>query len=373
VAHSFVISVDVAAGLFCALALWAAARRLAGAGGWGPYLLAGVCAGLATGTKYTAFLAVAPLVAAHFAAADGGPFGARLRDVRLYAALALVPLVFLATTPYAVLDFDGFRAGVAIEGQHYSRGHPGAEAAGASLAAYLRGLLAGTGPALLLLAGAGTAALAWRAPRGLAVVLAFPVLYLLFIGRFPVHFDRNLVPVLPFLAVLAAAGAAEPFRHPAGPSRGARVAAGALLAVGLTGWALWAPGRDSLAHVRQVTLPDTRVAAMGWAGAHLPPGARVLREPHTPTLELLLLGNRPRLAVTALEWSLADAPPAQVAAADYLVVSSAMYDRFLADPLRYAAEAAFYRRIFARYPLIAAFAPEPGRTTGPTIRIFRRP
>lgn len=376
VANSFVIAVDVAAGLFCALALWAAARRLAGAAGWGPYLVGGACAGLATGSKYTAFLAIAPLVWAHFAAPDGGRIAARLRDPRLYAALGLVPAVFLATTPYALLDLHGFLAGVAIEGHHYATGHPGAESAGGSHAAYLRGLWGGAGPALAMLAAAGTAALLGRAPRTAGLLLAFPVLYLLFIGRFPVHFDRNLVPVLPVLALLGAAGAraaAEALRHGGGKARRGLAVLAAAAAVGLTGWALAGPGRDSLALVREATLPDTRVAAMRWAGAHLPPGARVLREPHTPALELLMLGEKPRLAVTTLEWSVASAPPAQVAAADYLVLSSGMYDRFLAHPQRHPAEAAFYRAVFARYRLAAEFAPEAGRTVGPTIRIYARP
>jgi hypothetical protein len=349
------------------------AAFLAGASGWGPYLAAGVCAGLATGSKYTAFLAIAPLVWAHFAAPDGGGPPMRLRDGRLYAALALVPVVFLITTPYAVLDVHGFLAGVAFEGRHYAAGHPGAGSAGASYGAYLRGLWAGAGPALAVLAAAGTAVLLGRAPRQAGLLLAFPLLYLLFIGRFPVHFDRNLVPVLPALALLGAAGAMEPFRWLGTAGRRTVALAASVLAVGLAGWALVGPGAASLAHVRQVTLPDTRVAAMRWAGAHLPPGARVLREPHTPALELLMLGPRPRLAVTTLEWSVADAPPAQVAAADYLVLSSAMYDRFLNHPERHPKEAAVYRAIFARARRVAEFAPQAGRTTGPTIRIYARP
>jgi hypothetical protein len=388
VAHSFQIAVDVPAGLFTALALWAAARRFTSSPRWRDYALAGVFAGLATGTKYTAFLAVLPLLWAHFAGPEGGGperggperggIPRALRDRRLWGALALVPVVFLLTTPYAVLDFATFREHLSYEGAHYAGGHPGMGSGGTSYGAYLSLLWRGAGPAAVGLAVLGAGLLLWRRPRLGGLLLLFPACYLLFIGRYPVHFERNLIPLVPFLALLAAAAVAEPLRGWAaagrtgtGRARGLLAAGVVLAGIGLAGTA--AQGAASLAHVRRVTLPDTRFAALTWARSHVPPGARILLEAHTPTLEQVLRDGRPAYATTRLGGAAASLPAPVLARFDYLVLSSATYRRFVRDPERHPEEAARYRTVFETYPLAAEFAPEPGRRAGPVIRIYRVP
>jgi 4-amino-4-deoxy-L-arabinose transferase-like glycosyltransferase len=379
VAHSFQLAVDVPTGLFAALALWGAARRLGAPPRWGDYALAAVGAGLAAGTKYTAVFAVVPLVVAHFL----GPWPARptfLRratDPRLIAALVLVPLVFLATTPYAVLDREAFARDVGWEKTHYASGHAGAEAGGMSLGAYLGLLGDDLGPEGIVLVALGAVLLTRRDPRGLAVVLAFPVVYLLFVGRFPVFFSRNLAPVVPALALLAGAGLVTPIRTAAAARRGERRRAlwiALAVVVALVGAsALVRHAAASVDHVRTVTLPDTRWAALHWVSLHVAPGSRVVREPHTPEVELITTQGRPRFAVEVLNWSVTDLDPGALARFDYVLLSDAMYGRFLAAPQRYPAQAARYRALFDALPLAGEFAPEPGRTTGPVIRIYRVP
>jgi hypothetical protein len=54
----------------------------------------------------------------------------------------------------------------------------------------------------------------------------------------------------------------------------------------------------------------------------------------------------------------------------YLVASSYMYDRFLAEPERYQREARFYNRLFKEGQLLRSFTPSLAHR-GPEIRIYR--
>jgi hypothetical protein len=55
---------------------------------------------------------------------------------------------------------------------------------------------------------------------------------------------------------------------------------------------------------------------------------------------------------------------------DHLMVSSAIYGRFLGAPRHFRTEAGFYRALFRDAELVAEFRPPPdGR--GPVIRLYR--
>jgi hypothetical protein len=142
---------------------------------------------------------------------------------------------------------------------------------------------------------------------------------------------------------------------------------------GIAAGGIASQGAGALAHVRTVTLPDTRFAALTWTRSHVPPGSRVLAEAHTPTLELVLQDGRPAFDNTRLAGSAASLPLGALARFDYVVLSEATWGRFVADPARHPDEARRYRTIFEGFPLAAEFAPERGRRTGPVIRIYKVP
>ncbi len=374
ITRSYVIGVDVPTAFFVFAAFVAAALRHVHGGRWRYYIWAGVLAGLATGTKYTALFAVLPLIAAHFAdRLDTRPVLARLFDRKLLAAGLIAPSVFLLTTPYAVLDWPAFITAIQQEGQHYAGGHAGADTGGMSYLAYFSILWREYGPLPMALAVLGGVLQIARERRTLLLVLAFPLIYIGFIGRYPVFFPRNLEPMVPFLALLGGAAAgitAQRVKTRLSPVR-QRLAVGLLVLVAGIGMAQ--QGNMAYAHIRLITLPDTRWQATLWAAEHLPPGARILREPHTPNLAQITndAGTGPRFAVQGVGWALSSLTPEQMRGFHYAVVSSAMFSRYTRHPEQYPKEAERYRRLFEENEMVAVFKADRKTLYGPEIRIYR--
>ncbi|HEU4325896.1 MAG TPA: glycosyltransferase family 39 protein [Roseiflexaceae bacterium] len=204
VEHSHFITTDAATGLWVVLALLGA-WRVASDGGWSGYLLGGLACGLAAGTKYNAGVVALALAAAHllFWRADS------LRaSGRLLACGALSLLTFVLTTPYALLDWPRFLAALRFNAEHYASGSHGDMVGRWPLGEYAEVLWT------LLLFPSGTLVLlvvlpvlVRRFPRQSALVGLVVVAELALLLSYAVHFVRNLLPIVPLLLLLLAAGA----------------------------------------------------------------------------------------------------------------------------------------------------------------------
>ena len=203
VRHSYYVTTDVPTGLWVALAVLAA-WYIADDGRWRWYLLGGAAVGLATGTKYNAAVCALALVIGHAMrwrrASAGRP------AARLCAAGALAVLVFVATTPFALLDWRTFLADLQFNATHYTTGEHDAFGGRWRLDGYAdflweRGLF----PPGALLTLAGLPLLLRRAPRQTALLLAVSAALYLWLMSYAVNFARNTLPVLPLQLLLAAA------------------------------------------------------------------------------------------------------------------------------------------------------------------------
>jgi len=283
VAYAHLALNDVPAYAAVTLALTAAALVLRG-GGAGAVLLGGVAAGVAAGTKYTAGIALLPLVLAILMRggarrrADG-----RLRPLaprRVGLALAAALGGFLLANPYALLDFGAFHDG--LTQQRTLASGDELEKLGLTqrngIVYYLWTLTWGVGwiPALAALGGA--ARLLVRDRRLAWVLLPAPALYVLYMGSQERYFGRWLLPVVPIVLLLAASfgvavARALARRAPAAATPALLLVAGALLAQGLV---------TSL-HVDRVSArADTRGIAREWLLAHVPAGEPIVVEPIVP-------------------------------------------------------------------------------------------
>ena len=209
---------------FCTtLVVWAA-WRIYQDGRTRDYLLAGVALGLAVGLKYNAAVFALAIVLGHFLRA--GWRG--VKDWRLYGAGAISVVVFVATTPFAILDSQAFLQGAFIDIRHYTGGHAGNT--GNSLTWYLAYFWRTEGP-VLLLAAAGALWGAYKRSRGAILVAATALAYLLFISAFAVHFERTALPLIPLFAVLAAFCIVSLLPSPASDRAGIHLGAAAALIV----------------------------------------------------------------------------------------------------------------------------------------------
>lgn len=368
VAHSRYVTPDVPASCFTALALLGAvavyrqpADLTPGRRRW-RYALAGIAFGLATATKYNAVVVGGCLLAAHLLAR---PPRVWFRSADLWLAGAAGLAAFFAVTPFALIDRKTFLQDIASIIHHYKHlGHPGFES-DQNWWWYLRWLLRNE-PWLIVpaLAGAVWAALRHRGED--LLLLLFPLASYAGLAAYKVHFERNLLPLFPFFALLAARLLADAAGAPAG--RWARWRPLALPATLLAGLLLaLPPARTAAETADYLTRPDSRVAAVTWLMTHLPAGALVLAD-----LDPQLWEGRPNIHAAALVSPLHEQPPEWFSARgySYLVTNAARYERFLKNPARYAQQAAAYDRLFAQTAEVARFG-DTDAYQGPEIRILR--
>jgi len=272
------------------LALWGAAGMLRH-GRMRDYLVAGLGLGLACATKYTGGIVLLPIFAAagaQFAAAGGR--GGALRGLAIVAVAALAS--FILANPYAVLDFSAFWEGLT----HQSTAS--GDAAGklgltqdSGYVYYLWSFGWGLGWAVLVF-GVGGAARLFVDERRLFWMLVPPIIvFVLFMGSQERYFGRWLMPVFPFVCVLAAYGAVELADRLGRRAPALRPTVVAAAVVLLCGQGLVYSLHSGLVLSRE----DTRSIARDWLVVNVPAGKKIVVEPVVPDQWAQDIG-RPSLA-----------------------------------------------------------------------------
>ncbi|MBN1933813.1 MAG: glycosyltransferase family 39 protein [Anaerolineae bacterium] len=197
--HSHFITPDIPQVFWVMLAFWGAVK-IYRQGGWQHYLVAGLAVGAAASTKYHGVLVLVAVLLAHLMR-YGNDMNA-LFAPKLYLALTASAVAFFTITPYALLDFAAFERGVTYEGKHYAQGHLGME--GNTFSWCLAYLWRIEGPLVILALLEIVRGITVRRAKETLLLAAFPITFYLFINCFTIRNDRTLLPVLPFVAILAA-------------------------------------------------------------------------------------------------------------------------------------------------------------------------
>ena len=289
-------------------ALWGAAGILR-YGRTRDYVIAGLGLGLACATKYTGGIVLLAIVGAG-AMQLTAPAGraalvrllptARVTAVRGVALTGLVALVaFVVANPYAILDFNAFWDDIVhqTEASSEGAGKLGATQDNGWLY-YLWSLSWGLGWIPLAAAAAGAGAL-WFHDRRLAwVVVPVPLLYLAFMGFQDRFFGRWLLPIFPFVCLLAAWAVLHAADRLGARRPALRPTLLALAVIALCGQGLVYSLHSGLVLSRE----DTRNLARDWMVANVPVGEKIAVEPVVPDAWATDLGDPSPLTGTGRRW-----------------------------------------------------------------------
>ena len=348
VALSRYITPDTFLVFFVLLSFWASVLIFRQGKTW-QYVAAGVATGLTASAKYNGALIVLPLLLAHF-------FRSGLRgwrDRRLYFALGAGGLTFLLTTP--VLLGQDFLSNFTYNAQVYSTGHLGME--GNSLNWYLSYLLRIEGP-VTLLGVMGILRGIYVRSKEIVLLSIFPLVYFTLISSMVVRNGRTLLPLTPFLFLLASSLLVS-LLDQSGIQESQRwrvVAASALILISLS-WPLVRTLKDTV----QLTTVDSRETARIWINHNLPGGSRIAIESYSPYVDPKRFSVQGFLSMIdhTPDWYISNG-------FEYLVFSQGMFERFYQEPDRYSKQVSQYQDLFHEFDRVKTFT-----DGGYEVRIYR--
>lgn len=357
------------------------------------YILAGITAGLAFATKYTAVFLVVPLILAHMVSSKGikrSLSWLKLKDLFL-GGMAFLSSAIIGS-PYFLLKPG--KVWQDVIGSIYVYGQQGFEGwqldtAGGYLF-YLKTLWWGTGPYLAILAILGLGITFIKKPKVAFVLVSYPLLLYLFMGAQKMYFARFILPAIPPLLVLASGTLhtivrklARRYIH----SNSAIFLGASLLVCSML---VSIPTLvDSLRYDFLLSQADTRTIAKEWIEQNIPQGAKIATDwpHHTPSLSTV---ERPQpnslrtykvLTVGGHGLSDYEIEYYKSQGFEYLIASSFIYNIPLADGKKNAQRQAFYASLDRELILVQEFKPYQGdqeppfifdEVYGPAVSLWKR-
>jgi 4-amino-4-deoxy-L-arabinose transferase-like glycosyltransferase len=349
VIHSHYATFDVLVALLAALTLlFSELIRTRRQTRW--YVLAGLCAGLAGATKYNGAVVVVLPLLAHVLATPWGEWG--WLDGNLFVTGGAFLLGFFGGNPFALANLPDFLNGLATVLSHYGTTQPGFEGRG-NWRWYIQVFLTSADAPWVVSGVLGLAAMLWQEWKKGLLVVAFPLVYYLMVSLFVVRFERNAVPLLPFLAL-----------------------GGAWLLDGLAGWlAGRLQGRPLVSHgvaalgvVAIVALPvsaavsldsaisqtDLREIAGRWLEDNVEAGSKIAIERYSIPFDHAgyWVQDVVRISDHDLNWY-------QEQNFDILIISDGVWEILRRHPESYGDKLAVYDELVNHCTLLAEFVPDP--------------
>ena len=324
------------------------------------FALAGAAAGLAGATKYNGVLAVLmPLLACLMT-----PAVRPSRPVAMLWILSGMLAAFLLVAPYTLIDLPTFLNQFARLTSEYRAPPVTPEPVWQIYLKHLRNALYTPGSVIVI----GGIVLGfwriWTGPERIkwALVTVFPLVYFRFISNQNIFYGRYLLPLVPFLSILAATAVV----WSVGWMRRTRLPRPArnLATVGLILASIAPPAYVAIQYDSDATKVWTTEQAYDWIRRELPPGTNIRLEGslaiklpmyRTSYVKQLRLDGVEFYAGTGIQ---------------YLVASSQCYGPYLLEPNKYRTEYSEYQQIFHQTEEVARFK-ETSEHPGPELIILK--
>jgi 4-amino-4-deoxy-L-arabinose transferase-like glycosyltransferase len=330
-------------------------------------ILAALFAGLSASTKYPGGVAIVPVLLAQALAQGRRSWSALARRWGLCVGVFVGG--FLLGTPYAFLELNTFLRSLATVVGHYGASQPGFEGSGSALW-YLTQLLTSADVPVVAVALAGLVWAAIRHRRVDLLLLSFLVPHYLLISLWRVRFERNLVVLLPVLAVLGARVLVDAISWATSKRAHLRRWEVPILAC-VTALVVVVPAKASLDFDAAISQKDHRALAAEWVETNVPPDSKIVVEAFSIPLdeERFDVIELVRIDSEDLEWYVEEG-------VEYVIVSDGHWRTLFQEQDKYAREIGTYHEILAHSSIVQEF---PGQVPAllsrgyPTIAIYHFP
>gem|GEM_PF-3038846 len=378
---SKIIRTDILMTFFVLLVFWYSLEILE-KGNWKSYIGAGVACGFAWVTKYPGILSFICIVLAHFLRR-----GPSFRELSKWIFSGIVCLVTgFVVSPFLLLDFH--TALSHFMGEMHNRPLSGRSAGFfQNLVTYFQGSIVWHafsyfGFAVIVL---GIVVYSLRGKKEKWIWWGWILLFYFFIASLPIIWDRWIVPLMPFLCLMAGYGfftgmqwifdrVPSKFRFPLG-----------LIFLSLV---LFHPIRMNILRGRMLSHKDTRTLAREWILQHVPEGSSVLIEKNGPPLPtsryrffvMDSTGEIVPATLSRIHPAVFDPPPFLIGSLRRIeslfekgiefVILSNWYDRLVQEEPN-APEKATYEALMRMGEKIYEIHRIPLYNQGPTIRVYQ--
>jgi 4-amino-4-deoxy-L-arabinose transferase-like glycosyltransferase len=326
---------------------------------------AGAGAGLAMATKYPgALVLILPLIAVWMT-----PTIRPSRVITSGAILGSAGLAFLIAAPYTILDLPAFLNAYGHLASYYYTTKSLSEPAAVTYYKHLSRSLGWAGTALMFTGVAVHLFNSVRSPNRVpwTLVLVFPILFFYFLSGQVLIYGRYLLPLVPFVCILAAVAciAAVDLLQWIGAPRVVRALVFAVIAIA----AIVPQGVQSISFVAAASRPSTVELTYKWIVANIPKGSKVVIETQALRLpaETYAATNVPQLV---LDYRAPGSYEEYVKlGTQYVIASSQRYGDALEKAHELPALYKAYMTLFAQSREVARFSPSPEHP-GPELRVY---
>lgn len=203
------LNIDIIGTFFAVLSIWYIIKRLEIDSLLTKAIIPGILCGLAIASKYNFYLTLFPSALAIIFYSKKQKLG----KIMLLFCVAII--IFIICVPYSILDFSAFLDGIVFNINHYKSGHTGFTGIPGltQFFHYCNGLISEYGIIFIIFTLLGVLySLVSNPKRGL-VLLAFPLLILIYMSSLSVHFMRNILAVFVFVCIYCSFGIFLVFKY----------------------------------------------------------------------------------------------------------------------------------------------------------------